>query len=343
MKTLAAVLFETNKPLRISELNIPELKRGQVLVKVAYSGLCHSQLNEIRGKKGVDRWLPHTLGHEGSGEVIEVGPGVTKVIKGDRVIMTWITASGLNADPIMYSLNGEKINSGPVSTFSNYTVVSENKLIKTSADIPMDVAALLGCAVPTGAGMVLNTLKAKPENTLAVIGVGGIGMSAVIGAGIAGCRKIIAVDISDVKLDMAKELGATDIINPRNQNTKDLIMKITENKGVDFVIEAAGTKATMEEGLGLIHNTGTVVIAGNLTHGEKIEIDPFDLIKGKKIIGTWGGETNPDEDIPKYMDMYSKSKIKLNKLITNLYKLEDINEAFSDLEKGSVGRALIKM
>ena len=343
MKTLAAVLFETNKPLRISELNIPELKRGQVLVKVAYSGLCHSQLNEIRGKKGVDRWLPHTLGHEGSGEVVESGPGVTKVKKGDCVIMTWITASGLNADPIMYSLNGEKINSGPVSTFSNYTVVSENKLIKTSADIPMDVASLLGCAVPTGAGMVLNTLKAKSENTLAVIGVGGIGMSAVIGAGIAGCRKIIAVDISDVKLDMAKELGATDIINPRNRNARDLIMKITENKGVDFVIEAAGTKATMEEGLGFIHNTGTVVIAGNLSHGEKIEIDPFDLIKGKKIIGTWGGETDPDEDIPKYMDMYSKSKIKLNKLITNLYKLEDINEAFSDLEKGSVGRALIKM
>ena len=343
MKTLAAVLFETKKPLEITELTIPELKEGQVLVKVAYSGLCHSQLNEIRGKKGEDRWLPHTLGHEGSGEVMNAGPGVTKVKSGDRVILTWITADGMNAEPISYLHNGTKVNSGPVSTFSNYTVASENKLIRIPSDMPLDIASLMGCAFPTGAGIILNTLKAGPENSIAVIGTGGIGMSAVIGAGIAGCKQVIAVDISEFKLNMAKEAGATDRVNSKKENLVDAVMKLTGSRGVDFVVEAAGTKHTMEQAIALIHNKGTVVIAGNLAQGERIEIDPFDLIKGKKIIGTWGGETRPDEDIPKYIDMYKNSGLDLSKMITNFYRLEDINRAFDELEEGKVGRALVEM
>jgi S-(hydroxymethyl)glutathione dehydrogenase/alcohol dehydrogenase len=323
------VLLETNKPLQIMELTIPELRRGQVLVKVVCSGLCHTQLNEIRGRKGKDKWLPHTLGHEGSGEVVDTGPGVTKVEKGDMVIMTWINAKGLSAEQISYTNNGTKINSGPVSTFSDYTVVSENKLVKVPAEIPMDIASLLGCAVTTGAGIILNTLKAGPESTVAVIGAGGIGMSSVIGAGIAGCRKIIAVDISDFKLDMAKDMGATDIVNAQKENVVESLMNLTDGSGVDYVVEAA--------------NSGTVVIAGNLAHGEKIEIDPFDLIKGKKIIGTWGGETRPDEDIVKYLELYKKSRLDLSKLITHRFRLEEINEAFGELEEGKVGRAVIEI
>jgi S-(hydroxymethyl)glutathione dehydrogenase/alcohol dehydrogenase len=313
------------------ELTIPELRRGQVLVKVVCSGLCHTQLNEIRGRKGKDKWLPHTLGHEGSGEVVDTGPGVTKVEKGDMVIMTWINAKGLSAEQISYTNNGTKINSGPVSTFSDYTVVSENKLVKVPAEIPMDIASLLGCAVTTGAGIILNTLKAGPESTVAVIGAGGIGMSSVIGAGIAGCRKIIAVDISDFKLDMAKDMGATDIVNAQKENVVESLMNLTDGS------------QTMELGMDIIHNSGTVVIAGNLAHGEKIEIDPFDLIKGKKIIGTWGGETRPDEDIVKYLELYKKSRLDLSKLITHRFRLEEINEAFGELEEGKVGRAVIEI
>ncbi|NIO20703.1 MAG: zinc-binding dehydrogenase, partial [Candidatus Aenigmarchaeota archaeon] len=255
----------------------------------------------------------------------------------------WINAKGLSAELISYTCNGTKINSGPVSTFSNYTVVSENKLVRITSDIPMDVASLLGCAVTTGAGIILNTLKAGSGNTVAVIGAGGIGMSAVVGAGIVGCWKIIAVDISDFKLKMARDIGATDTINSLEEDILDAVMRITEGKGVDFVVEAAGTKQTMENGMEIIHNSGTVVIAGNLAHGKKIEIDPFDLIKGKKIIGTWGGESVPDEDIPKYIEMYNKSGLDLGRLITNRYKLDEINRAFDELEEGRVGRAIIEM
>ena len=341
MKTKVAVLYQANQPLRIEELEVPGLKRGQVLVKIAYSGVCHSQLNEIRGRKGEDKWLPHTLGHEASGEVVAVDNSVKKVKAGDRVVLTWIKASGLNAEQIYYYGNGKIINSGPISTFSHYAIVSENRLVRLEKNIPMDVAALLGCVVPTGVGVILNTLKAKPENTIAIIGVGGVGMSAVIGAKIAECRKIIAVDIVDWKLDLAMELGATDVINAKDHDLYSAIMKISEGKGVDFVVEAAGLQETMETALRLVHDRGTVVIAGNLAQGKKIAIDPFELIKGKRIIGTWGGDTNPDKDIPLYIEKIAAGSIELDKLISHRFKLEDINQAFAELEKGNVSRALI--
>jgi len=341
MKTKAAILYQTNQPLQIEELTIPELKRGQVLVKIAYSGVCHSQLNEIRGEKGEDKWLPHTLGHEASGEVVAVDNSVQKVKAGDRVVLTWIKASGLDAESICYYGNGKTINSGPISTFSQYAIVAENRLVRLDRNIPMDVAALLGCALPTGAGIVLNTLKAKPGNTIAILGAGGIGMSAVIGAKIAECKKIIAVDILDWKLALAMELGATDVINAKDGDLYSAVMKISEGKGVDFVVEAAGLRETMEIGLSLVHDKGTVVIAGNLARGERIAIDPFELIKGKRIIGTWGGETNPDKDIPLYAEKIAAGSLKLDKLISHHFRLEDINQAFTELEKGNVSRALI--
>jgi len=298
-------------------------------------------LNEIKGEKGEDKWLPHTLGHEASGEVVAVDNSVQKVKAGDRVVLTWIKASGLDAELICYYRNGKTINSGPISTFSHHAIVSENRLVRLDRNIPMDVAALLGCAIPTGAGIILNTLKAKPENTIAILGSGGIGISAVIGSKIAECKRIIAVDILDWKLALAMELGATDVINARDHDLYSTIMKISEGKGVDFAVEAAGLQETMEIGLRLVHDKGTVVIAGNLARGERITIDPFELIKGKKIIGTWGGETNPDKDIPFYAGKITAGSLKLDKLISHRFRLEDINQAFGELEKGNVCRALI--
>ena len=342
MKTLAAVLYEINRPLKIEELSIPALKSGQVLVRMAYSGICRTQLNEIRGLKGKDRFLPHTLGHEGSGVVESIGPGVRKVVPGDHVILTWIKGEGLEVSSTIYTgKNGSKVNSGAVSTFMTRAVVSENRLVKIPEDLPLHDSALFGCSLPTGMGVIFNTLRVRKENEILVMGLGGVGISAVIGAKIVGCRKIMAVDISEKKLEFAKKVGATDVFNARKQDIHSAVMKVSDNKGIDFVIEAAGLKETIEMGLDLIHDKGTVVIAGNIAAGQRIEIDPFELIKGKKIIGTWGGETRPDIDIPFYMESIAKVGFDPNCLITTRFRLEDINYAFYQLERGKMIKGLI--
>jgi len=344
MKTKAAVLYETKKPLHIEDLTIPELAQGQVLVKVVYSGICHSQLNEILGLKGEDKFLPHTLGHEGSGIVEQTGPGVTKVRPGDHVVLTWIKGKGLDVPFTTYlSSSGARVNSGAISTLMNRAVISENRLVKISKDMSLSEAALLGCAVPTGVGVIRNTLRVKPKDTIVILGIGGIGMSAILGAKLVGCKNIIAVDVVDWKLDIAKKLQATCVLNTKKQDIQEAVKQKYNGRGVDFVVEAAGAQETMDIGLKLIHNKGTVAIAGNLAPGKRISIDPFDLIKGKKIIGTWGGETRPDIDIPFYVKKCISGKLKLKKLISHKFKLEDVNQAFDMLRKGNVLRALIKL
>lgn len=341
MNTKAAVLYKTGSPLVIEDLHIPDLLIGQVLVKVLFSGVCHTQLNEIKGLKGEDKYLPHTLGHEGSGIVVEVGEGVTRVQKGDYVVLSWIKGPGLDAPSSHYLKDDEIINSGAISTFNQYAIISENRLTKITTKMPPDNAALLGCAIPTGAGILRNTLKIKEGDTIAIFGVGGIGLSAVLAADLLKCSKIIAVDIHEYKLQLAGELGATHKINSTSNNVIASIKDITNGVGVDYAIESAGVKEVMELAFGSIKDSGTAVIAGNLKHGQKISIDPFDLIKGKKIVGTWGGETKPESDIPFYADAYLSGKLKLGMLNTYRYKLSEINEAFKDLENGKVGRALI--
>ncbi|MEA1960382.1 MAG: zinc-binding dehydrogenase [Bacillota bacterium] len=345
MKTKAAVLYETKKPLQIEELTIPELQSGQVLVKIAYSGICRSQLNEIQGLKGKDNYLPHTLGHEGSGIVEEIGDSVSKVKLGDHVVLTWIKGEGADMPFTLYKkADGSTVNSGAISTFMTKAVVSENRLVKIPPEMPLREAALLGCAIPTGAGIVLNTLKAQSGNSFAIFGVGGIGLSAVLASSLMNDTIIIAVDIFDCKLKLARDVGATHLINAGKEDPLAAILKITDGRGVDYAIEAAGLCGTMEKAFRAVRdNGGRCVLAGNLSQGEKISFDPFDLIKGKQIIGTWGGETNPDEDISKYIKWYMSGKMKLSKLITNEYQLENINEAFDDLGRGKAGRSLIKM
>lgn len=336
MITTAAVLTEINQPLQLEELKLPALKEGQVLVKIAYSGICHSQLNEIRGKKGEDKFLPHTLGHEGSGIVVEAGPKVQKVKADDHVVMTWIKGIGLDVPGSQYRRrDGSSVNSGAISTFMEYSVISENRLVPIPREMPLKEAALLGCAIPTGAGIVFNTLHAKAENTVAIFGVGGIGMSAAIAAKSSGCKQIIAVDVDKYKLDFALEIGATHVVNAANQDPVRSIMDLTGGQGVDYAIEAAGRKETMEKAFSSIRNNGgTLVIAGNLAHKEKISIDPFDLISGKKLIGTWGGESCPDKDVPRYVELYLAGNLKIDELITSCVNLRDINDALEVFESG---------
>ena len=344
MKTVAAVLEELNEPLKIRELTIPDLKPGQVLVEVAYSGVCRSQLLEVRGKRGPDRFLPHTLGHEGSGTVLEVGAGVTKVKPGDRVVLSWIKGSGADVPSTVYQSSEGPVNSGALSTFMRQTVTCENRVTPIPDAMPLREAALLGCAIPTGAGIVLNTARVRPGSSVAIFGVGGIGLSAVLAADLVHATTVIAVDVFDHKLVQARQVGATHLINARQQDPLVTILEITGGQGVDYAIEAAGQRETMETAFQAVRdNGGLCVLAGNLPHGERISLDPFDLIRGKRIVGTWGGETQPDRDIPLYVDSYLSGKLSLDGLITHAYSLDTINQALEDLEHGKVGRALVDM
>ncbi len=349
MKTTAAVLTKINTPLQIEELTLPPLKDGQALIEIAYSGICHSQLNEIHGLKGDDKFIPHTLGHEGSGIVLETGPGVTKVRPQDHVVLTWIKGSGHDVPSAQYvKKDGSVVNSGAISTFLTHAIISENRLIPITKAMPLKEATLLGCAIPTGAGIVNNTAKINPGQTIAVFGCGGIGLSAILMAESINkntpSATIIAIDIMDAKLNLAQTLGATHTINAHKTDPLESVLDITSGQGVDYAIEAAGLQETMEKAFCCARdNGGLCVLAGNLPQGSTIQIDPFNLIKGKQIVGTWGGETDPDLDIPLYESSILSGKINLKPLITRSYPLTQINEAITEMEAGQIGRSLIEM
>ncbi len=344
MRTEAAVLVELNHPLRHTQLELPELKPGQVLVAVAYSGVCHSQLHEVRGRRGADRFLPHTLGHEGSGTVLAVGDGVSKVRPGERVVLTWIKGRGAEVPATVYHDGATAVNSGALSTFMRHTITCENRVVPLDSSIPLREAALLGCAVPTGAGMVCTAANPAPGSSLAVFGVGGIGLSAVLAARALGAHPLIAVDVVDAKLAEATRLGATHAVNSLKCEPLSTILELTGGKGVDYAIESAGRRETMETAFRSVRNQGGLcVLAGNLPHGERISIDPYDLIRGKRVVGTWGGETRPDEDIPLFARWFAEGRLPLAELISHEYPLEDINSALVDLEQGRVSRALVRM
>ena len=341
MKTIAAVLVEQNAPLEIWELTTPSLQEGQVLVEIAYSGLCHSQLNEINGLKGEDHFLPHTLGHEGSGVVIEVGEGITKVKPGDHVVLSWIKGEGKNAPGCKYQSVDGVVNSGAISTFLTHAVISENRLIPIPKEMPLREAALLGCAIPTGAGVVRNEMNLKPGQSFAVFGAGGIGLSALMAAKHAKADPIVAIDVNTRKLERAKAMGATHVIDARTSDPVSALAEITSGNGVDYIFESAGKKEAMEKAFCSLKAPGMCVIAGNLPQGQKIEINPFDLILGKKIVGTWGGKSDIDRDVQAYVDLFLNHEIDLGSLITHEVQLEEVNSLIHELEQGSVGRGLI--
>lgn len=350
MKTLAAILVETGRPLVLGELEIPPLKPGQVLVKVAVSGVCHTQVLECRGYRGKDHFLPHCLGHEGVGTVCEVGSGVQKVKLGDTVILSWIKGSGADVAGSVYPWNsqptGRSVNAGGITTFSEYSIISENRLTVISKDLPLRTAALLGCAVPTGVGVVFNTAQVRPGQSIAVYGVGGIGLCVIAGAAAAGAAPIIAVDLQNDKLELAKQLGATHTVQVKEAvDPVQEIHKICPG-GVDFAVEASGQPPVMLKALESIRGQGgTAVIVGNARHSERLELDPRQLNMGKRLLGTWGGDNWPDRDFPRYIHLLTHGKLNLSPLLsaTRSYPLKSINEAINDLEAGRVARPLIEM
>ena len=341
----AAVLKKQKEKLSIiNNVEPPELKHGQVLVKLAYSGVCHSQIMEIDGLRGEDKYLPHFLGHEGSGLVVEIGDGVTKVKKNDAVVLGWIKGAGVEAGGCQYLHDSKNINAGGVTTFNEYAVVSENRCVLVPDKIPMDIAALFGCAVLTGSGILTNTIQPKKNTNIAFFGLGGIGISALAATKLYTFNKIFAVDINDERLRLAKEFGATHVINPLKNCPVEFIKENTNGIGVDYSVDAAGLTKTIEQAFDSVKTAGGLcVFASHPKFGEKISIDPFDLISGKQILGSWGGGANPDIDIPKFSKLYCDGILPLDKLITKKYKLEKINDAIDDLKSGKVIRPIIEL
>ncbi len=346
LKTEAAVLFKLNNPLKIIDINLPLPEKGEVLVKVFYSSICHTQLLEIQGKNAAGSFVPNMMGHEAVGEVIKIGKGVKKVKVGQRVILSWIKGKGFNVIPKPINYKNKKINRGGVTTFSKHTVVSENRVFPISKKMPLEVCSLLGCAVPTGMGMILNNAKPKKNSNILIIGCGGVGVNAVQAAKYKKLKNIIVADIQDSKKKISHLLGATIFVNYNNKDKlKKIINEITNNNGLDYCIDTVGKKETMEFAYNVTNNiSGRVILCGVPNPPKtKISIDPFPLYFGKTIVGTGGGETIPDKDIKKYEKLYLNKKINLDKMITHTFKLKDINKGLDIMRSKKSIRVLIDM
>ena len=344
MITEAAVLFNINEPLRVIELEIPRLKKGQVLVEILYSGACGTQLGEISGKRGEDKFLPHCLGHEGVGKVIDVGPEVKKISVDDKVVLSWIKGSGIDAGGTVYKSNNLNINSGPVTTFQRHSVVSENRLTILPDNISNEYAVMLGCSAPTGMGSVKNILLPNANTSAIIFGAGAVGLSSCLSFKKHGVKKIIVVDPIQERLNLALYAGATDIIKSIDHDMIINAVSKIEPRGLDYAVESVGKPNIIPLCVELLKRQGgKLVVIGNSPSGETFELKPDVFNLGKSIMGSWGGNSNPDTDFDDYSKLLIDSKPFLKKLISKTYSLEKINDVLIDLSKGIVGRPLIRM
>ena len=338
----AAVLFKLNNNLKILNLEIPKLKKGQVLVKVFYSAICRSQIEEIYSGRENRKFLPHLLGHEGSGKVLAIGDGVNKVKVNDDVVLTWIRSKGLKSLNPEYFYKKIKINSGKVTTFSNYTVVSENRLIKKPRNISYKNAVLLGCSFMTGPGMVLNDLNLKKNFKILLIGLGAIGLGILLALKENNFKNIILIEKEKKKCLLAKSLGIKYIFNLLSLKIERKIYKIFKEKP-DICFESAGCIKTIEFGLKVIKDNGRIHFASHPNTKKFLKIYPHDLIRGKMITGTWGGGSCPDRDVQTFSKIISANKSLFDRLLDKEYKLNEINDAIIDFKKNLVFRPIIKM
>lgn len=339
----AAILTDLRKPLEIVQIELPEtLKPGQVLVKIHFSGVCGSQLGEIDGVKGEDRFLPHLLGHEGSGTVVAIGPGVRYVKLDDTVVLHWRKGLGMESDPPAYSRNGQKVNAGWVTTFNEYAIVSENRCTVIPSDSDLEIATLFGCAVTTGFGVVQNNAKVQIGESVVVYGAGGIGLNVVQAASLVSAYPIIAVDLYNNRLDLAAQMGATHILTDHDNNIKEKIFEIAGPKGVDVFIDNTGLPEIIELGYQISKTQGRVILVGVPHKGQNINIYSLPMHFGKTIVGSHGGESIPQQDIPRFNNLYRQGRIKLKPLISDRFALDEINKALEGMRIGQIkGRCLI--
>ena len=340
----AAVLVKQNAELEIYEIDVPKLDVGQVLVRIEYSGICGKQIDEISGRQGEDRYIPHLLGHEGGGEVVEIGPGVTKVKPGDRVVMHWVKGSGIDSRPPRFSYRGQVLSAGWVTTFSDYTIASENRLTPAPQGAPGDVLALLGCAVTTGLGIVFHNARLLPGQSIAVFGVGGVGLNVVQGADLVNAYPIVALDRSDAKLEFARQFGATHTVNVEKVDAAVALKELSRGLGFQAVVDTTGINTIREIAYDATHQkAGTTILCGVPYATDRLSIDSFPLHIGRRVIGSHGGDTVPDLDIPRYFELYRLGKLRLDELITNRFKLAEINRAVETVRAGQAwGRCLIE-
>lgn len=343
--TMKAAILETiGQPLIIDEVELPnELDYGQVLVKLAYSGICGSQLGEIDGVKGEDRFLPHLLGHEGSGEVVCTGPGVSHVQKGDSVVLHWRPGKGIAAKPPKYRWNGRQLNAGFVTTFNEYAVISENRMTPIPAEFPKHIAPLFGCAVTTGLGVIVNNAGVKIGDSIVVLGAGGVGLNVIQGAAMASAYPIIAVDLFDNRLQLAGEMGATHLLNAGHCDIEIEIRKILNGSPADIVVDNTGKTDIINLAYQMTAPQGKTILVGVPRVNDTISIFSLPLHFGKTLTGSHGGESQPGTDIPKYIKLYNNDRLELDSLITDEFNLEGINQAIAGMRNGDItGRCLIK-
>lgn len=345
IKIKAAILVRQHAPLEVAEIESPvELRFGQVLVKVRYSGICGAQINEIEGAKGPDKFLPHLLGHEGCGTVLEVGEGVRTVKKGDFVVMHWRPSNGIQSETPTYRWNGKKVNAGWVTTFNNYAVISENRLTAIPSDFDSKLAPLFGCAVTTAMGVINNNAQVKVGQSVVVFGVGGVGLCIAQAAQMVSAYPVVAIDVMDSKLEMAKRFGATHCINSKTTPDVDRTVRdIVGAQGADVLIETTGIARVIEQAYGLAQPKGKTILVGVPRKGDNISIYSLPLHFKKILTGSEGGDAEPHNDIPRYVRLVQAGKFKLDGLITHEFTLEKINEAIQLVRAGEAGRVLVTM
>ena len=367
MKSRAAVASEAGKPLEIVEIDVQGPKDGEVLVRMVATGVCHTDAFTLSGAdpEGI---FPSVLGHEGGGVVEEVGVGVSSVKPGDHVIPLYTPecgecsfclsgktnlcqkirvtqGQGLMPDGTSrFSLNGQTLyHYMGTSTFSEYSVMPEISVAKISPEAPLDKVCLLGCGITTGIGAVLNTAKVEAGATVAVFGLGGIGLSVVQGAVMAGASRILAIDLNEDKFEMARMLGATDFVNPSNydQPIQDVVVDLIDG-GVDYSFECIGNTEVMRSALECCHKGwGESVIIGVAGAGQEISTRPFQLVTGRVWRGTAFGGVRGRTELPGYVDNYMAGKINIDDMVTHTMGLEDINKAFDLMHHGESIRSVV--
>ncbi len=367
MKSRAAVAIAAGQPLEITEVDVQAPQAGEVLVRMVATGVCHTDAFTLSGNDP-EGLFPAILGHEGGGVVEEIGAGVTSVAVGDHVIPLYTPecrecsfcksgktnlcqkirvtqGQGLMPDgTTRFSLNGKPVfHYMGTSTFSEYSVIPEISLAKINPAAPLDKVCLLGCGITTGIGAVLNTAKVEPGSTVAVFGMGGIGLSVIQGAVMAGASRIIAIDLNDDKFEMAKMLGATDFVNPSKYDLpiQEVIVDLTDG-GVDYSFECIGNTNVMRSALECCHKGwGESVIIGVAGAGQEISTRPFQLVTGRVWRGTAFGGVRGRTELPGYVDNYMAGKINIDDMVTHTMGLEDINKAFELMHDGKSIRSVV--
>lgn len=338
----AAVIVKVDAPVEIHDVELTSLKVGQVKVRVLVSGLCGSQLQEISGLKGNSKFMPHLFGHEGCGIVEEIGEGVTKVKVGDKVVMHWRVGAGIESTFPSYVLNGKSITSGKVTTLSEYSIVSENRITAVPANTSEELCALLGCSLTTALGTITNEAELKFGESVMVIGCGGVGLNLIQGAKMASAYPIIAVDVADDKKNLCLNMGASSFINSNKESLKTIL----GNDKIDVILDASGCADVVGNNIGFLSDSGRYIIVGQFKPDETlngIHANTLFLGQGKTIKATQGGKTNPQEDIARYVKLHTAGLLNISGLVTHEFSLTDINKAVETLRSGKAGRILIRM